>query len=308
MKPTYTFTVFTPAYNRAHTIHRVYDSLKAQTYRNFEWVVVDDGSVDGTRQLIACWQREADFPITYRFQQNSGKHVAFNRAVEIAQGALFLVIDSDDGFLPESLETMLRWWEDIPPGQRDQFTGVVTLCRLDNGELTGETFPTSPLDTNALELTYRLKIRGEKWGFHRTSILKEFPFPEDPDTRFVPERIVWDRIARKYKIRCINAALRIYYQDSGNQLTKADPRKKARVKNYFLQIVNRDLDYFINDPKTFSRLATLYVRYSLHMGDWGFMSPRRFDHPGAYLLCCLVLMPGMLMYAADHVSLAGSRR
>ena len=70
------FTVFTPTFNRAHTLHRVYNSLCAQTFSDFEWVVVDDGSEDDTERLIAKWKKEADFPVLYKKQKNRGKHMA----------------------------------------------------------------------------------------------------------------------------------------------------------------------------------------------------------------------------------------
>lgn len=294
-----TFTVFTPTYNRAHTITRVYDSLKQQTFRDFEWIVIDDGSTDNTAKIISEWQHEADFPIIYQYQVNSGKHVAFNRGVQMARGELFLVIDADDGFLPEALETMLKWWEDIPEGERAGFTGVVTLCQYEDGNVCGQPFSSSPLDTNALDLRFEYKKRGETWGFHRTAILKAFPFPEDEGVRFIPENIIWDEIARKYKIRCINEPLRIYYQDAGNQVTQADPRKKAQVKKYFLQFLNRDFDYFFYDPVTFAKWAVLYVRYSLHLSDWAFLNPGRFTRVGAFLLCCLAVLPGAAFYLKD---------
>ena len=98
------FTVFTPTYNRAYTLHRVYESLKAQTYRDFEWLIVDDGSNDNTRELIQKWQNESLFSIRYIYQQNSGKHIAFNRAVREAKGELFLTLDSDDACVEEALE------------------------------------------------------------------------------------------------------------------------------------------------------------------------------------------------------------
>lgn len=293
------FTVFTPTYNRAHTIARVYDSLKNQTFRDFEWIVIDDGSIDNTAEIIREWQHEADFPIIYQYQANSGKHVAFNRGVQMARGELFLSVDADDGLLPESLETMLKWWEDIPEGERDGFTGVVTLCQYENGNTCGQPFPTSPLDTNALDLRFKYKARRDTAGFHRTEVLKAFPFPEDEGVRFIPENLVWDDIARKYKIRCINEHLYTIYLDAGNQVTKADPRKKALVKKYFLQFLNRDFDYFFYDPVTFAKWAVLYVRYSLHLFDWAFLNPGRFTHAGAFLLCCLAVPPGVAFYLRD---------
>lgn len=296
------YTVFTPTYNRAQTIVRVYESLKSQTYRDFEWVVIDDGSNDDTADIIDKWQHEADFPINYEYQFNSGKHVAFNRAVQIAKGELFLIIDSDDGFKSEALESMLKWWEDIPVDQRVEFTGVVTLCQYENGNICGKPFPSSPLDTNSLDLKFKYKMRGENWGFHRTDVLKLYPFPGDVTVRFIPENLIWDAIARKYKIRCVNEPLRIFYQDSGNQITRFDPRKKALVKNYFLEFLNRDFDYFYFDSLTFTKWAILYIRYSLHLRDWGCMSHLRFKHGGAFILCCLAIAPGILFYLRDIVA------
>ncbi|HAF01921.1 MAG TPA: glycosyltransferase family 2 protein [Methylophilaceae bacterium] len=293
------FTVFTPAYNRAHTLDRVYDSLKVQTYRDFEWIVIDDGSKDNTRELVAEWMKEADFPVTYKYQENSGRHVAFNRAVEIAKGELFFVIDSDDGFLPDAIEIMLKAWEDIPESQRQGFTGVVTRCQYEDGTPCTPAFEPNPLDTNSLDLRFKHKIRGETWGFHRTSIMKAYPFPEDKGLRYVPENLIWDDIARKYKIRCINDALRVYYQDSGNQLSKGDPRKKALHRNYSLKIMNRDFDYFVYDPINFFKWAVLYVRYSFHVADYGFMHPKKFSSIGAYLLCLLSIPFGLLVYISD---------
>ena len=301
------FTVFTPAYNRAHTIDRVYNSLKAQTYRDFEWIVIDDGSKDNTRELVASWKAEADFPITYKYQINSGRHVAFNRAVEIAKGELFFVIDSDDGFLPESIEIMLKAWEDIPDNERAGFTGVVTRCQYEDGRPCSPAFTSDPLDTNALDLRFKHKIKGELWGFHRTLVMKAYPFPEDRSLRYVPEDLIWDDIARKYKIRCINDALRIYYQDSGNQLSKGDPRKKALHRNYSLKIMNRDFDYFLYDPINFFKRAVLYVRYSFHASDLGFMNPARYTSKGAYLLCCLAVLPGFAVFCGDYIRRVTSR-
>ena len=82
----YTFTVFTPTFNRAASIHRVYESLKSQTFRDFEWLIVDDGSEDDTAILVGNWIKETDFPITYMKQNHAGKHVAWNRALQKAQG------------------------------------------------------------------------------------------------------------------------------------------------------------------------------------------------------------------------------
>lgn len=294
------FTVFTPTFNRAHTLHRVFESLQKQTFRDFEWLVVDDGSTDGTQVLIEQWKTVADFSIIYLQQPNYGKHIAFNRAVKHANGTYFLPMDSDDACLPDALEQMQHWWSLIPTQEREEFTGIVTLCQGENGEICGDKFSASPLDTNALDLRYIYKKRGESWGFHRTEVLKQFPFPEDLSVRFVPENIVWDAIASRYRIRCINAPLRIFYQDSGNQITKANPKKKARVKEYFLEMLNRDIRYFLHDPMSFVKWSVLYVRYSFLAKDYRFLSLKKYRHVGAFLLVICALLPGALVYISDH--------
>ena len=75
------FTVFTPTFNRAYTLPRVYESLKSQTFKNFEWLIVDDGSSDGTADLVKMWQNEGALTIRYFYQINRGKHIAINRGV-----------------------------------------------------------------------------------------------------------------------------------------------------------------------------------------------------------------------------------
>ena len=97
-------TVCTATFNRAHTLHRVFDSLKAQTFQDFEWLVINDGSSDETEMLIARWQSRTSFSIRYKYQQNQGKHIAINLGATLALGDFFVVADSDDAFLPNALE------------------------------------------------------------------------------------------------------------------------------------------------------------------------------------------------------------
>src|SRR5579872_2682653 len=141
----YLFTVFTPTYNRASTLPRVYESLKAQTFRGFEWLIVDDGSTDSTREIVEKWQ--AEFPIRYIYQRNQGKPAAYNRAVAEARGELFLFIDSDDACLPEALERLKYHWDGIPAGERGKFSAVTALCKDQHDCLCGEKFPCDVLDS-----------------------------------------------------------------------------------------------------------------------------------------------------------------
>ena len=105
---TYKITVFTPTYNRAYIIEDLYRSLQRQTYRDFEWLVVDDGSADNTKELFERWQQEYNpFPIRYVRQENGGKCRAINRGLELAEGRLFLNVDSDDYLTDDAIEKIL---------------------------------------------------------------------------------------------------------------------------------------------------------------------------------------------------------
>ena len=105
----YLFSVFTPTFNRANTIGRAYEHLCKQTLHNFEWIIVDDGSVDNTEEIVRKWINENKISIVYIKQKNGGKHRAFNRAVQIAQGEIFICLDSDDYYVETALEIIYSY-------------------------------------------------------------------------------------------------------------------------------------------------------------------------------------------------------
>lgn len=212
------FTVFTPTFNRARTLPRVYDSLCAQTFTNFEWLIVDDGSADDTPTLVQGWIDAGRLAVRYLRQANAGKHVAFNRGVREARGELFVPLDSDDSCVPQALERFHHHWKAIPEDGRSGFSGITCLCRDDRGRIVGGPLPADTLDGRPFEVMSRLRRQGEMWGFHRTSVLSAFPFPEVPGERFVPEGLVWNRIGQRYQIRFINEALRGYH-DTADSLS-----------------------------------------------------------------------------------------
>jgi len=165
-------TVLTPTYNRAGLLPRVYQSLLAQTQKRFEWVIVDDGFTDGTRDLVREWVGRSPFPVRYLWQENSGKHVAVNRGVALAQGDLVLILDSDDRLVPNAIERVRYWWNTIPDAQRVEFAGVAGLCAFPSGHLVGTPFPKEILDSNPIEIRVRYKVRGDKCEVWRTDIAK----------------------------------------------------------------------------------------------------------------------------------------
>lgn len=301
----YTFTVFTTTYNRAHTLHRVYESLKAQTFREFEWLIVDDGSTDNTRDLVKAWQREAEFPIRYLWQENRGKHVAFNRAVQEAMGKFFLTFDSDDACVPQALERLKFYWDSIPEKERPQFSAVTALCVDQHGKLIGDKFPQDITDSDSLEIRYRYKVKGEKWGFHRTEVLRTFPFPEIEGCKFIPEGLTWSAIARRFRTRFVNEPLRVYFRsenEPSEQLTgSGDPAKHALGHALWHQsILNHDINWFRHAPEQFLRSALHYVRFSFHTRTGVFDQVKKLENIWAKVLWGIMLPLGFFVYVRDR--------
>jgi glycosyltransferase involved in cell wall biosynthesis len=255
------FTVFTPTYNRAHTLHRVYDSLCAQTLRTFEWIVVDDGSTDNTAGLVAGWAETTHFPIRYFRQNHSGKHIAHNLALREARGKFFLPLDSDDACLPLALERMLHHWNTIPVAERVNFSGVSGLCVDQTGQIIGDQYPSDPFDTTLRERKYVYRLRGEKWGSALTELARRFPFPEIPGTQFVPEGTVWHELAKTHKDRCVNEVFRVYYMDDpkGERITQRNRfRENAPGRwHYYVWLLNNDIEYLFHAPIPFLKAAVM---------------------------------------------------
>jgi len=239
------FTVFTPVYNRRDTIHRVWDSLLAQTFRDFEWVVVDDGSEDGVGELLADYRTTAPFPMKVLTQANRGKHVAWNRAIEIANGEFFVTVDSDDAIIPTALERLDTWWRHIPDSDLSHFLGIMVLCQdARTGAVVGDSFPQSPMVSDSLEVVYIHRVRGEKWGCDRTDALRKRPFPETRGARYFPESYLWLSLARTCKKLCVNEALRIYHTDTANGITrKGQTLSSFDEKHYLYEIWHLGANY-----------------------------------------------------------------
>ncbi len=294
------FTVLTPTHNRAHTLHRVYESLNAQTLRDFEWLVVDDGSIDNTANIIREWSTQASFPIRYYYQSNSGKHVALNRALPLALGKLTLIADSDDSFVPNTLERFLFHWDSVPKDQQEQFCGVTCLVQDESGQQIGGKYPFDPTDSSLLEVFYRYGVRQEQWSLYRTDVLRAFPFPEVSGEKFVLEGVVWFKIAAKYKTRFVNETLRTYFQGASDQLSSNRlPKAHTLTSIYFAQVLNEHHPWFRYAPLFFLRSAVVYAHFSFLSGNsWG-SQWRKLASPIGRLLWLAGVTPGYLLAKRD---------
>jgi glycosyltransferase involved in cell wall biosynthesis len=266
------FTVFTPTYNRAHTLGRVLDSLCAQTFRDFEWLVVDDGSTDNTPELIASWTATANFPIRNFRQANSGKHIAHNFAVREARSEFFMVVDSDDALESRALERLHAVWLEIPAAGRAGFCAVGGLSRNQHGKIVGDPFPASPFDVSFRERVFAFRIRGEKGVAWRLDVLRRFPFPEIAGTNFVPEGVIWLQTANEHKIRFVNEVFRVYYtedESTGATLSSlGNIAAGARGRQYYYAwLLNNEMEHFSRAPMSFIKAAAMLPVVTRYAGQ-----------------------------------------
>lgn len=219
-------TVFTPTYNRAYIIEQLYRSLQRQTYKDFEWLVVDDGSTDNTEELFAKWQTEGnDFSIKYYKKENGGKMRAINYGVDRAEGLLFFNVDSDDYLTDDALEKVAKWEEGLP--KDGKFCGVVgnlgtSPTETPNTPVEGEYRDASLLERYP-EFTDK-PIDGEHaWVFY-TELQKKYKYPVFEGENFITPAVTWNRMAHDgYLVRVFNDIIWVYeYQPDGLTMSGAN--------------------------------------------------------------------------------------
>lgn len=203
-------TVFTPTYNRGGFLRDIFDCLCRQSCKDFEWIIVDDGSSDDTKTVVDnIFSMPRNFPIRYFYKKNGGKHTAINVGVKNADGELFLILDSDDSLPDDAVSTLLSEFKKV--SATASICGICGLMAHRSGKLISGKYPEDGLIADSIELRYKYNIIGDLIEVFKTSVLKEFPFPEIGGERFCPEALVWNRIARKYKLYCFNKV--VYLRD-----------------------------------------------------------------------------------------------
>ncbi len=187
------FTILTPTYNRARTLPALKASLDSQSLSDFEWLVMDDGSIDDTAKLAAAWAAGSAYPIRVLSFPNGGKHRALNRGIPEAAGSWIFIVDSDDRLPPDALEKIAAL---VPEADADPGIGGIMGLRYDGeGCRIGERFPSGLRRRDAATLTFVDGLRGDKAEVFKASVLRRFPFPEFQGEKFITECVVWFRIA-----------------------------------------------------------------------------------------------------------------
>lgn len=211
-------TVFTPAYNRAHTLPRTYVSLQKQDCKEFIWLIVDDGSSDNTAELVKEWQQQnSGFEIRYVYKENGGMHTAHNVAYENIDTELNVCIDSDDVLAEGAVRKIIKKWEAV---KEQGYAGIVGLdADMNTGKIIGTDFGTNIFDTT-LTGFYSRGGRGDKKLVYRTEIIKQYPpYPVFDGEKYVALAYKYRLIDQKYKLAVLNDVLcNVEYQQDGSSM------------------------------------------------------------------------------------------
>ncbi len=276
-------TIMTPTYNRANLLIRLYESLNRQKYTDkFEWLIVDDGSSDNTKETIDNIKKETKLNVRYIYQKNAGKYKAVNTGINTSKGELFFCVDSDDYLADDAIENIFNTYKKI---QGDNVAGILALKSDLNNNILANKIPRNIEYIN----TYLIEkmCRGEWSLIYKTSILKQYLFPDVGNEKFVTECVVYDRIAQKYKMYVLNKILTICeYQDDG------------LTQNIFKTMINNPTGYKIYHMQRIDMADKLKLRIKHIMSYHAFrkMSDnKKYQYEGKHkLLVNLLCFTGLL--------------
>lgn len=282
-----TLTIFTPAYNRAHTIGRTYDSLCRQTCKDFEWLVIDDGSIDNTRQLVERWISDNKIPIRYIYQKNQGMHGAHNTAYKNLHTELNTCIDSDDWMPDDAVEKIVGLWK---KSGSENVAGIVGLDATEDGKIIGERFPDYVKETTLRGYYEDLKGTGDKKLVYRTSVICSVPeYPLFEGEKYVGLLYKYNLVDEQYPLLVSNDVYVIVdYQDDGSSRGMwrqywNNPRGFAFLRKFDMKQTRSWKRKIIDNIH--------YVSHSIRSGNMNFIkeSPMKW-------LTCLAIIPGAILY------------
>lgn len=230
-----TITVFTPTFNRKSLLPRLYQSLSQQTSKDFVWMIIDDGSTDGTQQLVESWQQENELEIVFYYKENGGMHTGHNAAYQKIDTELNVCIDSDDYMPDDAVEKILSTWESYE--NKNSVAGIIGLDADKSGTIIGTKIPDGIKIGNLTDLYKKHNVRGDKKLILRTDVVRQYPlYPEYDGEKLVPLGILYLLIGQDYNFLYSNDIYCIVeYQEEGSSGTilkqyKQSPRGFAYAR------------------------------------------------------------------------------
>lgn len=191
-------TIFTPTYNRSYIINQLYKSLINQTNKDFEWLIVDDGSTDNTEEFINGFINDDKISIRFFKQPNSGKHIAINTGLSLAKGKLFFIVDSDDYLVNNAIELITSYKKKL--FQDQNLAGLSFRRGYSTKNIIGSHQNFKDIKMSVLDFRFTKKVKGDQAEIYKTKILKHYKFPCFENEKFCPEGLIWNRIGKNYKL------------------------------------------------------------------------------------------------------------
>ncbi|WP_214830353.1 glycosyltransferase family A protein [Exiguobacterium sp. s56] len=236
-------TIFTPTFNRKHTLHKLYESLLNQTNLDFEWFIVDDGSSDNTQELIKSWIKKNKINIKFHRQDNSGKHVAHNYGVINCETEIFVCVDSDDQVTKDFVSTIYTIWPRV--NQQASLAGIIALKGNVNNMRIGTSMPTSLKSCSISELYSKQKFKGDATLIFKTLCLKKYLFPVIDGEKFMTEGVVYDQLSKDYEMLLLNKIIYICEYLEDGLSANIDLVHKKNPKGYIFYLSQR-IDLSVN--------------------------------------------------------------
>lgn len=264
-----TLTVFTPTFNRAYCLGRAYQSLCRQTFKEFEWLVIDDGSSDNTKELVESWQAEGMVPIRYIYQENQGMHSAHNTAFRNIDTELCVCLDSDDMLTDDCVEFIHQFWDEHKVAQKS-VAGFIALDAYFDGSVVGTRFPEGVSIAHENWLRETQGVRGDKKIIFRTEIAKQAPeYPVFPDEKYGSMAYKNQFIDAQYPWLIVNRIIYLVeYQDDGSSRNMFKQYRK-NLKGW--DIARRSsMIYSLTLKRKFMECIH-YVSNSIFLHKWSFI-------------------------------------
>lgn len=244
----------------------MYESLQSQTYRNFEWLLINDASKDNTAEILEEYKIKSNFDIRL-IHNASNQMVAYNchQAVEIAEGEFMLFIGHDDALIPKALQILNETWDKIDQHNKNHLAGIMTNCQDQHGGLIVDEFPGAPCIGDFYRMCIDYNILGEKFFCYKTKVLREFQF--STIDRYVPESLLLYNISDKYETYFINERLRIYYinQEGVENLSSVTKIKYPKGIWFSKQEdINKRFLKMKKHPILTIKTFVMYLRMSFH--------------------------------------------
>lgn len=285
-------SVFTPTYNRADLIHRVFDSLNQQTFTDFEWIIVDDGSNDDTEEVLNRFRQSAKYPVKIHRQDNHGKAHSINVGLDLAEGELFVCFDSDDWCVPTAFSRIAEVWTGLSAEERASYSGLSCLKVLRDGAIVGEDYTRMKLKGESYIDRFNRRVKGDKWEIIRTDIHKRARYDLAFGERYMAPEYAWLKIGKAYKTVFLNEALSVVeYQSEGISLNNLSHRASSPVSTAAFYLLAWGVSSgFLNR-----------IRAAINNRRFGFHAKERSSLPLLYRVVALI--PGWLFFFYDRIEL-----